>query len=142
MGEVERDPPDWSDDLAVGVPEMDDQHRRLVLMFRRFSESLVGGKHTKCSLNDLVCGLLDYTRYHFTTEERLMRESGYPDAEAHRQRHQAFVDWATGLAGRFSRGQKVESGEAIGFLSAWVADHIKVLDRELGEHVRSQYGGA
>jgi hemerythrin len=125
----------WSDAYLVGVPEMDDQHRRLVELISRFYDSLSDRAPAREALADLVCGILDYTRYHFTTEERLMREWGYPEAEAHRDQHGGFIARAVSLADRFTQGQLVLSIEATSFLREWILSHIQGTDRALARHI-------
>jgi len=128
----------WSDDFLVGVPEIDEQHRRLLELLAEFYEKLAEAEHGSEALGALVCGLLDYTRYHFTTEERLMRQSGFPESVQHREQHASFVARAADMADRFTRGRLVLSLEATGFLRDWLFNHILVTDKALGRHILSR----
>lgn len=74
----------WRDDLLTGVAEVDDQHKEL---FRRFGELLTAcnqGKGGEEVLR-LISFLDDYVVKHFTAEERIMRQHGYPDYLEHKQ---------------------------------------------------------
>lgn len=128
----------WSDELLVGVAAIDDQHRRLVEMVGAFYGALAEKKPAKDALGELLDGLVEYTRYHFETEERLMARSGFPDSPAHREQHAVFTRRVGDLVDRFSRGQLVLSIEATTFLREWLTDHILVRDKELGRHLVSR----
>lgn len=43
-------------------------------------------------LGSIIDELVDYTVSHFRTEEEMMKRTGYPDLENHKQIHQQFVD--------------------------------------------------
>jgi hemerythrin len=128
----------WSDEFLVGVPEIDGQHRRLVDMISAFYAALTDKRPAKQALGELLRGLVDYTGYHFATEERLMELSRFPSSEAHRERHADFVRRAGDMMDRFSRGQLVLSIEATAFLREWLTEHILVSDKELGRHLVSR----
>jgi hemerythrin len=125
----------WSDELLVGVAEIDEQHRRLVEMIGTFYAALREKKPTKQALAELLAGLVDYTHYHFATEERLMARSAYPASRDHTEQHAQFVSTVGSLMDRLSSGQLVLSLEATSFLREWLVNHILKTDKELGRHL-------
>jgi hemerythrin len=125
----------WSDDFLVGVPVIDEQHRRLVDLIAGFYAALAEKRPAKRALGELLAGLVDYTRYHFETEERLMADSQFPPSSAHREQHAQFVQKVADLVDRFTRGQLVLSIEATSFLRDWLTNHILVSDKQLGRHL-------
>jgi hemerythrin len=40
----------------------------------------------------VVDELIDYTQYHFSTEEKYMLEYAYPGYEQHKAEHEEFID--------------------------------------------------
>ena len=125
----------WSDDFLVGVAEIDEQHRRLIEMIGSFYEALREKKPASEALAALLDGLVEYTRYHFTTEERLMARSGFPASKDHREQHARFVSTVGNLVERVSSGQLVLSLEATSFLREWLVNHILKSDKALGRHL-------
>ncbi len=49
----------------------------------------------KESLDDVLTGLLEYTRTHFLAEESLMKLYNYPDYEEHRGKHEKMAAHVT-----------------------------------------------
>ena len=128
----------WRDEFLVGVAAIDAQHRRLIDMIGAFYTALTERRPAKQALGELLEGLVEYTRYHFATEERLMAASGFPASPAHCEQHAAFVRTVGDLGDRFSRGELVLSIEATTFLREWLTDHILASDKELGRHLVSR----
>jgi hemerythrin len=128
----------WSDEFVVGVAEMDEQHHRLIDMIGRFYDALTEKKPAKQALDELLRGLVDYTRYHFSTEERLMASSQFPLSQAHHEQHDEFVRKVTDMADRLSQGGLVLSIEATFFLREWLTSHILSSDKQLGRHLTSR----
>jgi hemerythrin-like metal-binding protein len=124
----------WDSDYSIGVEAIDEQHRRLFDISNRFYDAwrVRAGRAALCRIFD---ELLEYTRYHFAEEERLMQQIGYPGLPQHRRAHEELVE----LVGRF-RGQ-LESGtpgvetEALEFVKTWLNIHVLEDDRDIGEHL-------
>jgi hemerythrin len=129
---------EWDSGFLVGVREIDEQHRRLVEMVAHFYDALAERHPARQALAELLKGLVDYTGYHFSTEERLMAAWQFPQSAAHRAQHAAFVQRVTDIVDRFSHGGLVLSIEATGFLREWLTGHILGSDKELGRHLQSK----
>ena len=77
----------WSEELIVGLQEIDEQHKILIgLINRLFSQAIL---HTadKATLSGILEDLIQYTIIHFSVEESLFRIFDYPDAENHQVHH-------------------------------------------------------
>lgn len=61
----------WSEKYSVNVAEIDAQHKQLLEHVNRLHAG-VAAKIDKEDLRQLVLDLIEYTRFHFSTEERLM----------------------------------------------------------------------
>jgi hemerythrin-like metal-binding protein len=81
----------WSPKYELGIPLIDGQHKRLVDEMEALLKSMKG-RRTGKSVQECLDFLDIYTSEHFHTEERLMRQQGYPDLEAHLKAHQYFRD--------------------------------------------------
>jgi hemerythrin-like metal-binding protein len=82
--------------------------------------------------------LLDYARYHFETEERLMEETGYAArapaaARLHLAEHGGFTAHVLAMRSGFAGApRQVDSQQLARFLQDWLVHHIGESDRELG----------
>ena len=75
---------EWEDKYSVGIKKIDNQHKKLIEIINRLYYSRGNRPHTV--LGKTIQELIEYTKTHFTDEERLMRENGYPDYQAHKKR--------------------------------------------------------
>jgi hemerythrin-like metal-binding protein len=119
----------WTDDLSVNIPSIDDQHKKLINMINDFYDSFKSGQSSE-KLMELVAGLKEYTSYHFSTEEELLTKHGYPDYDTHKEQHISFVEKVNDVQQRIESGKMVVSVEVTNFLKDWLENHIKKTDRE------------
>jgi hemerythrin len=127
----------WDDTYSVNVREIDMQHQKLIGMINQFYEYV--GKDSGTAFRDLLESLVDYTHYHFSTEEKYFEKFAYPDAVNHTQMHKLFTEKVLDVRSRLSRGQCVVSLEITTFLKDWLIHHIKEMDKAYSEHF-TQHG--
>ena len=80
----------WDETLSVKVNSIDLQHKKLIDLINSFYENL-DKKSNKEKILTLIRALKDYTLFHFSTEERYMKQAGYPDFEKHKAEHQKLI---------------------------------------------------
>lgn len=129
----------WREELALGVPAIDDQHKELL---NRFDQLLTACKQGKGSeeLQHLLGFLDEYVQTHFADEEQLQQQSGFPDFEGHRREHQAFVGRLQELKQRMAADGGVLVDHVLDankMLLDWLIRHISARDREVGKHLKS-----
>ncbi len=71
------------------IPELDRQHRALLDMLRQFGSIVENGGRASAgpAIDELIC----HACLHFTFEEHLMVEYGYPEKEAHQRKHRELI---------------------------------------------------
>ncbi|MGQ9919130.1 MAG: bacteriohemerythrin, partial [Bryobacteraceae bacterium] len=77
-------------------------------------------------LNDLM----NYTRYHFGYEEKLMERAGYADLSSHKRVHRAMVEQVEKLRKEAESSRTGFSIKLMGFLKNWLTDHIMGTDQK------------
>jgi hemerythrin len=133
-------PVGWTPALAVGHPEIDAQHQELFRRVARLLEAMPGGG------GDEVTSLFDflsiYVVDHFSTEEALMRESGFPGYNVHRAAHERFVRDLDALRALHtaSRASAAVTIKAQTWLAQWLKTHIASIDQQLARHLLSKAG--
>jgi hemerythrin len=128
----------WTPKLAVGVEEIDEEHRELFDRVNRLLDAMAQAK-AKEELEPLVGFLHDYVNVHFGGEQRLMQQYRYPAAAEHLAQHAFFVSEFKALAAEV---QKVGPTALLSIrvnklLCDWLRDHVSTTDREFGEFLRS-----
>jgi hemerythrin len=79
----------WTQDLSVGVKEIDAQHRELFKRINSLLDAMSEGKG-KGEVSTLLAFLEGYVIEHFRTEEGYMVRHGYPEYHSHRALHKGF----------------------------------------------------
>ena len=129
----------WNDSLSIGVKLIDEQHKTWIERYNALAsavETRQGPREIAETLNFLV----DYTAFHFDTEEQHMAASNYPGLDEHRARHEEL---------RATLGRLVDDFQEEGathiladflqtFLGNWLVDHIRSVDIRFGTHLKDK----
>jgi len=67
------------------------QHRELVSLLNELNEA-IRNLESREIIYRMMDEVIAYTRLHFSTEEQLMVQSGYPDIEWHKDQHKQLLE--------------------------------------------------
>ena len=113
----------WTDAMSVGNMHIDEQHMILIDTINQLASA--ESQNDRPVVAMIIDELLSYAAFHFSYEEQLLDEVGYPQLDGHRRIHQNFVKWVINLREEFSFHRRAQLGERIlGFLRDWLRDHI------------------
>jgi hemerythrin-like metal-binding protein len=73
--------------------------------------------------------LVEYTAYHFESEERLMLQYDYPEHDEHKEQHDSLAEKARQFRDDFRQGQESRAMDVMLFLSNWLNVHILEVDK-------------
>ena len=125
----------WSEELEVGIETMDMQHKELIGKYNTLMDACAAGKGQE-ELESALDFLCDYTVQHFSDEEALQREIGYPEFEKHKQLHDGFKVTVADLVTQFK-----QSGPSSATLDRfktdveeWLIKHIKREDTKVASY--------
>ena len=123
----------WTNDLAVGVIEIDNQHQELFKQINQLLEACHQGK-AKESVQEIIKFLEDYVVTHFGTEENFMLQYNYPRFSSHKSQHQQFIMSFAELKNQL---ETKGPGPHLVILTnrvvvEWLNTHIRNVDKELG----------
>ena len=123
----------WTPDLAVGIEEIDDQHRELFRRAARLLEGLHQGQPEE--IGALIDFLHEYAVTHFGAEEDHMRATHFPGYLRHKAEHDRFISDLLALAGEHDRkGAGAFMALKVNhWLVQWLKDHVSGTDAELGK---------
>ena len=120
----------WSSDLALGIDEIDDQHKVLIEILNDVYETVNSGNRDEKKLKKIIDGMLRYVNFHFVTEEMKMIKTNYGDYKNHKAEHDAFVERALEFQAAFREGSSTLPEEMMNFLKEWLVNHIQGTDRQ------------
>ena len=127
------------DSLSVGVKLIDEQHKMLIQRIKDLSEAVASSRGAG-QIGKTLGFMIDYTEFHFSTEEKHMTELGYPGFDIHKKQHEEFKSTLNEMVMEFEEdGATAQLGEWVNnYLINWLVDHIKSIDTKLGEFLQEK----
>jgi hemerythrin len=126
----------WKDSFAIGIPQIDKQHKELCDQIDKLFDACSKGKGADEVLKVLNF-LADYTVRHFADEEAFQLKLKYPNYQQHKAKHTDFVKQVTKLK-KEATDQGVNIAMVIKInqtISDWLIAHIKGTDSDLKNYV-------
>jgi hemerythrin len=122
---------------VLGVPEMDEQHRRLYSLFDQLEQSptVSDREATKA----LLAAIEGYLLFHFSSEEHFIRLYKAPGFATHQTDHEQFSAHVVRFLDDFEAG-RLNPARFRGFLTAWLMEHSRDVDEEYARVVRAERG--
>lgn len=128
----------WTQNLSVGVANIDAQHKKL---FEKADQLFEAGKNGKSKdfIGQMLDFLGDYTTQHFRDEEAYMTSIHYPEIAAQKTAHKNFIAEITKLKQDF----KTSGGNIVLIINAntmvveWLNKHISGMDKKIGAYAKT-----
>ncbi len=127
----------WKNEYAIGVQEIDLQHKALCDAIDNLMDACKTGK----GRNEIVSTinfLFDYTKRHFKDEEAIQQKCGYPKTKEHKAMHEEFIVKLTGIKDDIIKnGINISSVSQVNMLiTNWLINHIKKVDKEIAQYIK------
>ncbi|NJD57186.1 MAG: bacteriohemerythrin [Nitrospirae bacterium] len=128
----------WTQDLSVGVEEIDSQHKELFDRINDLDSAMKQGS-AKEEVVRLMEFLDEYVIIHFGAEEKYMTDRNYKGYTLHKTKHEWFKKefydiWTKLEAGGITPDVIVLSNN---LLITWFSNHIRSIDMMLGSFLKS-----
>lgn len=124
----------WTKSLAIGIDEIDSQHRDLFEQMGRLLDASLEEEGLE-AIEKIVIFLEKYIHDHFASEEGYMKRFDYPGYAAHKFAHDGFI-----ASFKFLKEHLISDDNATvavidteQLLSNWWLKHIRIEDKALGE---------
>ncbi len=128
---------EWTTDLAVGIGEFDEQHKRLIAILNEMHQAMQEGRG-KDVLCDVLDRMADYTEYHFSSEETYFDQYGYPQSSQHKKEHENLMKRVHDLQEKARGPAFLLSVEVLEFLKNWIQGHIRGSDQRYTDFFRQK----
>lgn len=119
----------WSDELILGIPSFDAEHRAFLNLINRFI-GMVEISEPRMMLEATFDKVIDIFNFHSADEENLLDAHGYPGLDRHALEHQRIHSLLDSLRMEFMISEALH--EQIGFarlIGRTIVEHIDVHDR-------------
>jgi len=127
---------EWTEDLSVGLPEIDNQHKQLISIYNDLF-SAIERNEGEVILGNIFKRLKEYTDSHFKDEEAYMQSIGYPMLGEHASEHILLLVRVQMMWNLSKHDKTIEPDGVAHFLREWIVDHVSTSDRQIGEFARS-----
>lgn len=127
----------WKDEYSVGIEAMDNDHKKLLNLINQLqtaTDYYTGQEFEKKAFDELV----DYTKTHFSREEKLMEENNYADLEDHKEQHRLMISKVNELIKEYENNSEGAISNALDYLKNWLIRHINGTDKEYGKALNAK----
>ncbi len=116
----------WSEKYRIGIDIIDYQHRQLFNLINRLSK----GK-TENQI-EVLKELVEYVKFHFSAEEKIMKKLIYPNYISHKNQHENFKKKILRFLMKYKRGN-LSMLEIQSYIEDWISNHILYEDMKIGK---------
>lgn len=123
----------WQDDYNTGITSIDEQHQNLCDMLNELEKSM-NSDNVYQVMGKILKELVEYVKFHFQDEEKVMSRISYPELEEHKRIHKDLVDQIVKILLDMKNGKELEAVELNIFLKKWLLDHILQEDKKISNY--------
>ncbi len=125
-------------DLETGNAIIDREHQELFQAVNQLLDSCGKGQG-RAAMEPAIQFLIGYVDQHFSHEEQLQQESGYPGMTAHKAFHAGYKKTLREIAAKIpASGPSVADLGALNKHVAVLINHIRVEDKKLGAYLKQK----
>ena len=129
---------EWTDAMSVGIPEIDEDHKRFIALVDAFNESL----EKRAAIPEVekkLDQMLDDAVQHFAQEARLFAEWNYPGTDHHARMHARLVAELLHFKSTITDDYEAEWVEAGLQIKEALINHIHTEDMKYAEFYRNSH---
>ncbi|MDH5473315.1 MAG: bacteriohemerythrin [Gammaproteobacteria bacterium] len=126
---------EWKDAYSVGHKDIDLDHKKLLGMINHL-QTAVHYQTDEDSIENTLNELIEYTKYHFSREEKIMQDHNYPGLDEHKQEHAQMVDQVTKFIDEYRVDKTRTIDNVLQFLKSWLINHINGSDQKYRPYLK------
>jgi len=128
---------EWSHELSMGVPLIDEQHKQLIALANNLIEAVDRGQKRQ-AIEDALRRLREYTVFHFNSEEQLMKEVLYDKRGDHALEHRRLKEQVKHYRRSIYYKENLNPEAVLTFLQSWLIKHLLETDRLLANFIHAR----
>lgn len=127
----------WSEKMETGISKFDNQHKKLVEIINNLYSAIQAGKSDQV-LDKILNELVEYTVYHFNSEEEAFKQFNYPEYEKHHKIHEDLKATVVDFISKYKSGDQAIGFSLMNFLKKWLVQHIMGTDTKYGPFLKGK----
>jgi hemerythrin len=124
---------DWDDHYLIGVKRIDFEHHIFLDLINNFNDARLKDENIE-TLSNILDEIVLYAKFHFKSEENMMRRFNYPELAEHKNLHYQLIDElgmkVFGIQTKLYSPKEVEE-----FLVTWFINHVTHEDAKIGTYI-------
>ena len=129
---------EWGAEYELGVEDIDLQHHFFFNLINRLAKELRFAQGVQYRI-DLINELNAYAKFHFISEENMMRKTEYPNFLQHKTSHLELIEQLSTKENMlFLTDNDTEGDAVIRFLGEWFLNHTRKTDREFANYLQAK----
>ncbi|MBD3178899.1 MAG: bacteriohemerythrin [Candidatus Latescibacteria bacterium] len=124
----------WTDKLSVGDDVLDSHHREIFDILNSLY-GLIQSQDATQTMDEIWQKLENYSLLHFSHEEKVMDEIGFPLIEEHRRIHQTYIREINLNRTQIYNSRQQEIEDVFHFLKTWWKNHIRKMDMKYSAYL-------
>jgi len=125
----------WDDIYSVGMEDLDSQHRSILKIINQLIIEKKTG-HLDHKISSIMEELVNYAQYHFSSEEKFMKQYGYSQLGVHKVEHQFFIKKLEDFQKELGKKEEDIHNDILSFLQGWWSHHVLVVDQQYAKYTR------
>ncbi|MBF0520958.1 MAG: hemerythrin family protein [Nitrospirae bacterium] len=127
----------WNDTLSVNIWEFDEHHKKIINLLNGLYDA-ISAKKGSTIVEPVIVELIDYTRYHFAAEEKLMNKYSFPGVSGHEHEHKELIAKVVDFQEQFKAGKAKIDFSLLNFLKTWLTKHIMGTDKKYSSFLKEK----
>ena len=128
---------EWDQSLAVGEPDVDRYHRKIIDQLNAFFGHLMYGEATE-GATEMLDALGTTVQQHFAQEEALMARINYPGLTRHQGIHRNFLASVERQRENLAASAPDAGTQCFELMSTWIREHIQKEDKAIAAFMASR----
>ena len=120
----------WENKYSVKIKKIDKQHKKIISILNDIYD-LNQQEKPQEFVGKILQDLIEYIKYHFSTEEGYMIKYEYPDIEEQKREHEKFIDKICEFQKEYLKHRSITIVNLFNFIWDWFAHHILTVDKKL-----------
>lgn len=118
---------EWDPKFSVSIEEIDRCQKKMFDLFNQLVDLKQNKSEPKECIN-LISSINEFSKFYFSTEEKMLRRHKYPDFGDHAKFHRQFTKRSISLRREIAEDIENLTDEVIIELREWLINHILEID--------------